>query len=83
MFLEHRKACSVGGGAWEQGWLFSLACGECGEGVGVSMQRKTDRSRGKWNPEKHRLEASEKPSAPRGTRVSQMRISQDFGLPHH
>lgn len=47
------------------------------------MQRKTDRSRGKWNPEKHRLEASEKPSAPRGTRVSQVRISQDFGLPHH
>lgn len=45
-------------------WLFSLARGECGEGMGVSMWRKTDRSRGKWNSEKHRLGASEKPSAP-------------------
>lgn len=55
-------------------WLFSLAHGEFGEGMGVSMWRKTDRSIGKCNSEKHRLGASEKPSAPRGTRVSQLRI---------
>lgn len=44
-------------------WLFSLACGECGEGMGVSMWRKTGLEESKtlkntdWG-------ASEKPSAP-------------------